>query len=795
MGKFLNRQYDLKQFSALLDCGHQVVLAVGKPGVGKTRLIRQAAEAARRFCYVPIDRGLSSDGKARPADLVELLSQKLDLIAIEEGLPSLADVEPSVTEILSDPNRFLAIAAKASKLAAGLKEARDQVLSARGTMVNRSENRMLHVQEALKRRGCLIHIDHADGCSAQEMRFIAGLVETTSAVFVLEIDPETEVQADLPKGALARLDVPQLEVQFAEMLFRTLPEPAAIDARTTYNSFGDLRPFERWEKLIHRSIDVVLASTSDGMRRMTETALRRLPTSDLNGLIAISAHSGTVDQPLLDIFLKQYAADAGLPIVADAATLLRRLDHAVLLAFAGPYAEPQVSARQIIENDAKLSTIELAYRKCWREFYRSAHDIPLFIPEEQRSAHLLRQCAMLGDRVGIARTLEEIGLTNRNAYNLASVAGYIGEIVDKVSFPSGFDGAEARQSMASALIGFLYEAGWFEEAYERITRFKQRSLHDRLFHAELLCASGREDRGVRIAFAEIEALQAQDNADPNAELCLELILIHGFRQSNRFAEARRRYETAVLQVRYRSLIAYPVLLRFADLCLSTDEDVERCAVFLEEAVERAVSLNLETEIVLSLNSLVQHYGYHDLEKAKVSLERLESLADGIWFQRVMLLNNRAVLSIYLGTATSADLRSLERALLLCVDRLDTILVRCNILAYRMIYGDDRFVVEDSISDLADLIDDESIDTEIRRIALYNLEQASSDIGQDSDALAYRERWLPLESGIDARYWRCRRTGSSSPLIPTWRLAQRYHPIYLSHWHIGPIPFQAIVNDG
>ena len=283
-------------------------------------------------------------------------------------------------------------------------------------------------------------------------------------------------------------------------------------------------------------------------------------------------------------------------------------------------------------------------------------------------------------------------------------------------------------------------------------------------------------------------MHATDTRDPAAELCLELIELHGLRNSNSFGDARRQFKAAMLIQRYKDCRAYPVLLRSADFCLMLDEDVESCCFLLEQAARISLECGEMQEAASAYVALSQQYGYHDLTKAEDCLARAEVIAQSSWVEMPAILNNKAVLALYRGEIGSEGLQLLEDALILVSDTVDEVLVRLNLLVHRMLAGERS---GKGIAELEALLDGSLQDAEILRIAHFNLERACLDLARETQAGRHGSAWRAVRSSLDEAFWTFRRSGNGQASLATWRLGLDYFPVLLSHWKLGAIPFDAV----
>ncbi len=778
--EFLNRRPHIERIGKFLTSDSdstRLIVAFGRPGVGKTALLRHGAITfAPELVYVYCDRNVPAGGLPGGIPLCELLERRLSLLAQEHSFPTFDEFR----RIKASHVARHAIASSGSEL--------DDV-------------RLLYALEILKATPAIVHIDRGNLLEEAELRLLVRLLETTQAIFFLEFTTNDEAlphQAGVALAGPKRLElrVEPLALEYADHLFATLPTRFIGPLRAQFIASGSLRPFD--------DATLFRATTSDGVElfdaseadliRLTEDRLLALDAANRNVLLAIAAHAGPIDRSLLMEFLATPEVNGRFTIPGNIDSVIDLLDDKLLAIATTVDISCQERVNGTIEHHKTLVTMRLAFQQFWRDFYRGASAASIFVSDADRCRQLLHQCAALNDLTGIAATLEEIGRKGIASRNPKSIVSYLKHVVSRLDFGLSASKNVGGQKIALQQCKFFYEAGWFDEALECISLVEQRPRSYRFLLAELYCATGFQERGIKLAESCLAELLRDAPQDRDAELCLKLVRLHGLRNSNQLEAARRDYWALVQDPRFRTLQAYPVLLRYADLCLFGDDEFTNCVKYLEDAIEQADRRGMQRDLASACVSLAQQIGYtDDLDRAEQLLDRAETIAGSVWLQRSTLLADRAVLSLYRRQVARDALRLLEQALVLSWDPLDRILIRTNILVWHGMAGH-----LDQVGQIADelggSIADASLDGEIRRIAFFNLEQVSRKRGDYSRADQFRSAWTGIRSGIDEDYWSYRRTGR----VPTGHRSQRYqmdfYPVYLAHWHMGLVPFEAVTDD-
>lgn len=814
MAEFLNRRRHLERLSEVLTIvsreSSRIVVATGKAGVGKSALFRQAAsKVSSKYCYVYCDRAPASGDLVDGAPVPELIQRRLSAVAPENGFATFDDFRATKqwsTTLLRATEAVGAIVAKstlpslASKFAL---ETYGQVSSAvtshfaqRRWPGSSDDQRIVYAQSVFQSVPAIVHIDHAHFLESAELDLLVYLTDDTETILFLEYTEKTEgndstlLPARFGGRKVLKFAVEQLGDEYADRLFATLPPRFAGPLRAQFKQTGDLRPFDEAVYLQSRDRGIleIFDITEDHLVRTTAAALSVLDADTKKVLLAVSAHAGPVDRGVLSELLDDPMVAALFSGTVDVDRVIDHLDSQLLVIATENDVMCQSRVNDLVQRDAHLSAIKTTFRKQWRDFYRSLPDRTVFVGDEDRCRQLLHQCAELNDIVGIARTLEEIGYKGIASRNPRAIVTYLKHVIDKLKF-GGEKDAIARIVLAQCC--FFYEAGWFDEALACLLLIEDRPKRYQFLLAELYCSSGQAARGIRLAESHLAQLDPFNPDHVDAELCLRLVKLHGLRNSNRLVEAREYYLSFVDDQRFSSSPSLPTLLRYADLCLYEDGDLKRCNQYLRRAAALTKAANKLRDYASVCISLVQQLGYTEvLDEAETFLVEAEEAGRRVWLQQPMLLANRAVLSMYRGQVERESLQLLQQALVLSYDQLDRILIHNNILIW--------YVLANSIQQatsiarvLYEQINDVSIDTEIRRIVLYNLEQFER-IQENTDAAdALYEKWSTLRSGIDETYWAYRRDRHAPALTAPRRYRMIFHPVYLAHWHTGLVPFEAI----
>lgn len=787
LSEFLNRTEGMRRVAAFISnsaSGRRVLLVTGPAGCGKSELLRRAVAREHGWPLVSVDRATSPDGLPCATSLAEALAARIDEQAVPDGFPDRRTAMGEFRRRLGTVmEAALGVAAKASKIVAIGKEVKDRLAGAHPAF-SQADPASLYVLNALRDTRCAVHVDHADGCVSADWSLLASLLATTKCVLLLEGSEAFRVTEGLSDAPVDHLAVPPLDMDYATVLFDSLPASLGKTLRTDFRRSGSLKPYGSLaaSRRTNDRDPARVESLSDSMLRYAREAFDSLSAGDRRVLIALSAHAGgAVGIGLLRRFLSGVQASAAL--TTDLLAVLGRLEDKVLLVRTSEGVQAPEIVLDIVGQDGSAGVVRLTFQGEWRDFYRDPARCGMGLSDQRRCLQALRQCVMLKDTVGIAATLEAVGTLHDEAGSRADSAGFT------IWLASQFD-LRAEPGVAAAAARHLYAAGWFEQARDVLaTVGEPGSRRDRYLMAELYCAAGPHDRGLRLALHHKRSLG--DRVDPDAELCLELVIIHALRNSDRFDEARRRYKSAVIQQRFHDRDAFTVLLRFADLCLMRDDDLVACCDLLERAAATAVERNQIHEAVSAYVALSQQHGYHDLDAAAHHLANAAKAAEGRWVQIPAILNNTAVLDLYRGNVLVDGLRLLEDALILSSDPLEEILIRTNIVVHRMLSGSTR---ADGLAELSARVVSEALDTEIRRIAHFNLEQAYRACGDEAAAIRHGATWRVLRSGIDEAFWKARGLGIRTAAVPAWRLDLPYYPVYLSHWKLGTIPFDAVADD-
>lgn len=814
MAEFLNRRPHLKRLSELLAMASsresaRIVVATGKAGVGKSALFRQAAsKASSEYCYVYCDRAPTSEGLPDGTPMPELIQRRLSAAAPENGFSTFDDFRANKqwsTTLLRATEAVGAIVAKstlpslASKFAL---ETYGQVSSAvtshfaqrRATWAG-DDQRIVYAQSVLQSVPVIVHVDHAHFLEWAEVDLLLHLLDDTQAVLFLEYTEDAEGSGDvsLPQfgGRKAlKIAVEPLAEPYAERLFAALPPRFARPLRSQFARTGDLRPFDEAVHLQSREGGIleIFDISEDNLVRTTATALSLLDADTKKVLLAVSAHAGPVDRGLLNQLVEDPHVAPLFSGTLDVERAIDRLDSQLLVIATENDVMCQTRVNDLVRQDVHLAAMKTTFRKQWRDFYRSLAERTVFVSDEDRCRQLLHQCAELNDIVGIARTLEEIGYKGIASRNPRAIVTYLKHVIDKLKFGGDKD---AITRIVLAQCCFFYEAGWFDEALACLLLIEERPRCYQYLLAELYCSAGRATRGIRLAESYLAQLDPLDPDHINSELCLRLVKVHGLRNSNQVVEARKYYLSFVDDQRFVGSPAFATLLRYADLCLYEDGDLERCNRYLRRAATLTKESGQWRDYASVCISLVQQIGYTEaLDDAEAFLVEAEEVGRRVWLQQPMLLANRAVLSMYRGDVEKGSLHLLQQALVLSYDPLDRILIQNNILVWHAMAGGLQHAIPVAHL-LSEQVGDLSIDTEIRRIVLYNLEQLERQRGNQETANELYDRWSTLRSGIDESYWSYRRTLVPPPGVPPRRYRMTFHPVYLAHWHAGLVPFEAI----
>ncbi|HEX7747306.1 MAG TPA: AAA family ATPase [Bordetella sp.] len=814
MAEFLNRRRHLERLSEVLAIASResirIVVATGKAGVGKSALFRQAAsKVSSKYCYVYCDRAPASEDLADGIPMPELIQRRLSAVALENGFATFDDFRTAKqwsTALLRATEAVGAIVAKstlpslASKIAL---ETYGQVSSAvtshraqqRWDGVG-DDQRIVYAQSVFQSVPVIVHIDHAHFLESTELDLLVNLIDDTEAIIFLEYTEKAEsndstlLPARFGGRKVLKFAVEQLGDEYADRLFATLPPRFAGLLRAQFKQTGDLRPFDEAMYLQSRDRDIleIFDITEDHLVRTTATALSILDADTQKVLLAISAHAGPVDRGVLSELLDDPMVSPLFSGIVDVDRVVDHLDSQLLVIATENDVMCQSRVNELVQRDAFLVTIKTTFRKHWRDFYRSLRDKTVFVSDEDRCRQLLHQCAELNDIVGIARTLEEIGYKGIASRNPRAIVMYLKHVIDKLKF-GGEKDAITRIILVQCC--FFYEAGWFDEALACLLLIEDRPRRYQFLLAELYCSSGQAARGIRLAESYLAQLDPLNPEHVDAELCLRLVKLHGLRNSNRLVEARKYYLSFVDDRRFSGSPSLPTLLRYADLCLYEDNDLKRCNQYLQRAAALTKAANKLRDYASVCIALVQQLGYTEkLDEAEAFLVEAEEVGRRVWLQQPMLLANRAVLSMYRGQVERESLQLLQQALVLSYDRLDRILIQNNILIWHVLT--DSIQQATSVAHvLYEQIEDVSIDTEIRRIVLYNLEQFERNQENANAANELYEKWSMLHSGIDEAYWTYRRDRQAPASTAPRRYRMIFHPVYLAHWHAGLVPFEAI----
>ncbi|MCA1325094.1 ATP-binding protein [Herbaspirillum sp. alder98] len=823
MGEFLNRRPHLEKLSELFRTGAAqgaVVAVYGAPGVGKSALIKEAAKAAAsHYCYVYCDR--QTEGVLSGQPLPELLQRRLSALSVENGFMSFDvfrnDKRWIKTFVRGGEAVGLVVAKTVlpSDSADFVVESYQQARSAwekRGRNVPKSfdldDQRLLYALTVFEKNPAIIHIDHAQYIEPHELEILLHLVDATKAVLFLEYatnEPFSKVTLapQLIDRPVLGFKIEKLAEQYTDRLFASLPERFASVLREQFEQTGgDLRLFDQAVAIQSRRNNIVeiFDITDDSLTRTIELSMARLDNEKKHLVVALSSHAGPIERDLLQEFIDSLPAIAGFSKSLDVNEAIDQLDGSLLVVATANDVMSHVRAIKEVDRDPQLAKIKLMFRKYWKIFYQDLPNRQVFVSDEARCRQLLHQCAELEDFVGIARTLQEVGKRGISRRNPRAIVVYLQEIISKLKF-SNDRLAMSRVTLSQCL--FFYQTGWFDDALTCLLMVDELPRTYEYMLSELYASTDQQSKAIRLAQNHIDQLDPDEAHALDSELCLRLIIMHALRNSDRLQEARAYYLEAISRKKYASLKAFPTLLRYADFCLYKDEDQPLCIQYLRQA-ERLIKESqshgnghkqaFQVEYVSICLSLVQQLGYTEaLEEVEGYLQEVDEIAQDSWIQQATLMANWAVLAMYRGIFSIEDRDRLRQALLLSYDPLDRILIQINLLVWYAMAG--QFdEVRRIANSLHNVTSNPMIDTEIRRIGLYNLEQLERVLGNDAKADELYTRWSAMESGIDVAYWCFRRSRNVLPPSSSPRYQMQFHPVYLAHWHTGTVPFEAIGNE-
>jgi tetratricopeptide (TPR) repeat protein len=813
---FLNRHQHLEKIRDLLNSDSKsprLVLTVGREGVGKSALLRRAALAAPHRLYIFCDRNKALSDLPGGLPFLRLIEQQLSLSAREFGFKTIDQFRvdhkwsrtlkkgaKAVASITSKALLPSAVSDLAKEIYQYIKTSHQSAKKQRRLSNDTDDLRLLYIFYVLKSIPTIIHIDHAHILDEEENNILLHLHHLTDQILFLEFTSENKNLNDIisasvfTKTRAIQLYVEPLAEEYADILFSSLPERFSVALRRKFMDSGDLRQFDLAVPYQDRQSDFleIFEASEETLRVRNEKIIESLSSDHKNILLSIAAHAGPVDKNIILelVIWSKSRINFSSDLKVDSALELLSYDFLIVTTLNDVMCAQKVN--ELIQSHPTLRVRRLAFQKLWRDFYKSAGEINIFISYEDRCKQILYQCSALDDIVGIAATLEEIGRRGIATRNPKSVISYIKKIVNQISFGASRECALAKVTLAQCR--FLYEAGWFDEALECMTLSLPKNRRQQFLLAELYCATKYQERGIRLAESFLKEIKDNKSSDLDAELCLRLIKLHGLRNSNQLMAARDYYIKTVTDRRFHKLAAYPTLLRYADLCLFLDEDYSQCIAYLREAITLSESRGMINDYVSACISLAQQLGYSDdLDQAEGFLDKADSMASQVWIQRPMLLTNRAVLSMYRGIFKEDSLLLLEQALVLSSDSLDRILIQTNIMIWFSSNGRNDKAI-DAARALQELVIDTGIDTEIRRIVLLNIEQVFRIVGHEDAANNARKAWVGLSSGIDEKYWSVRKSNAQLSSSYPKRYFITYYPVYLAHWHMGFVPFEAVVDD-
>ena len=784
--EFLNRSASLAEVGRFVTAaaGPKVLCITGPVGCGKSELLRQASARWHRRPFISVDRGELGDGSP-PAPVWMLLAEAIDRQAVAQGFPPRRTLSSErKRKAIAAAETAIAVAARAFRPLAVLKELAERTRDLSEATAIQDPDKVF-VRHAVGSVPCALHVDHADRCAEEDWRFLSTLLSTTGCNLLIEGPPGFEVPIALSGDGAHRIRLAALEDAFVSVLFDRLPAGLGDALRPAFEASGNLKPYadvaRRADLMPVRRQGSAIA-VGDSLRRFSAKAVSALTPDDLTVLVALSAHLGeTVTMGMLRRFLAFSGKSPAL--TTDVVASLRRLvEEVVLVATSDGYEVPG-TVLEVVLGDARLRNARLLQLQRWRDFYLKPENCGLPLADRRRCLQILRHCVALQDVVGISVTLEAVGTASAGADVRTDMATFTKWLAFR------FD-LKAEPVVADACARYLYGAGWFEDARNVLTAAGEPSdRRTRYFMAELYCTAGPLDRGLRMV--EHERVLLGETIDPDAELCLELVDLHGLRNANRYGDARRQFKTAMNVQRYKTCRAYAVLLRSADFCLMLDGDLDECCLLLEEAAHLSWDRGDMQEAASTYVALCQQHGYHNLDRAREHLARAELISRSSWVEMPAILANEAVLALYRGEIETEGVSLLEDALVLTTDPGDEVLVRLNLLVHRLMAGDRT---GNGIPELERLLHDSVADAEITRIVHFNLERACLDLGREVDARRHGLAWRSVNSDIDEAFWAYRRSGRRHPALPHWRLDMSYYPVLLSHWKLGAIPFDAVRND-
>ncbi|AIB12914.1 hypothetical protein ABAZ39_13135 [Azospirillum argentinense] len=777
-----------------------IILICGAEGVGKTAFIEQAL-GLTNIDYESVEVGHRGDAPFEPDSLAVNLAQAVGKRSHLLGVPAFDEYQRMLRSKVRKEDLAESVATGLAG-AVGMRDVLKQLLEPRGQSPqvklrsallaeDMEELAMLYLVEHWPTDALVVHIKDGHQLSRRDWTLMCQLsARAAQPQFLCEIRTaanETPSEfSHYPSTARATaLNVAPLERKYAEQLFAHCGEPAATLLMEKFaTSGGNLHPFRKLHELSEKDAVKFLAEDQLREERLTRRLVDGLTAMELEVLHLVAAHHGPMD---LLVLIHVFDPSTSVKLT----DILESLSEADLIVDLGQRYAATTSVRHVID-DGKFRMPQLAATQRLRTLYTHCGSELCTEPREVES-HLLMYSARLGDLPAVASRLRAIVRTGVASINPRSAVLFVGKLIDGFSSTK----SPSMRRFIKAVVGLqaqlLYEAGWYADALACLDKIPSLPTRLRYLKIELLNLLGQHARA--LLEVELELKRIPDIVSSHW-LCLILLKLHCLRRSNRLKETRSLYERASTRLlNDEGLPAYTTFLRFADPCLYLEGDFERVCASLEMATERARAPLKRRELVAALIAHSQVLAYTEqVEQSKRILSQAAEEDMVGCVERYSILNNSCAINLMNGTANHDTTQKLQTALALSNDPLDRILIENNILSAHAILGQPEAAVKVA-RHLSGQVDKLScIDQEILKLSLFNIAMVFGDLGRAEEAQPYWERFRTIRTELSADYWRHKECdGSDGDHALPWYRCRYFTPL-ITHWHLGPVPFEAVPDD-
>jgi hypothetical protein len=806
---FINRQAEiafLSDESVVQPERSKLIIILGPSGVGKSALVSQCLEKerARKHFEVAVENHPRNKDEDR-LFLTRLAGSMIQASKVDRAIPSLQEVLHKNYQTKALKSFCTSLAKHFGKKFVG--EEAYGVLESVATAITTGAKDLpemmtpeleLYIQQVVLRIPSLIKLENAQLLDRRSHEFFLNLFsESRNLLGIFEVTTSSNVDT----SALGRsFEERQVDVRFLsigrlrldDIIYELREKPEQVIqlmSRSYDASDGNLHPLQ-----------ILTAYSDKGWAQgfgevtyagLTKRLIEAMPRSEQVLLAAVVVHAGFAREDIIRAFFASSDTLDQLGLVEfDLEVTLSILIAKYFLAKGGDAIRTRHDS--IITTVSQIDRLEpttAALGKAWRGFYQSINSRggDFFLSKSEVLDWLTYFNARLQDTVQTLRCLEEIGRLSFNSVAPSRLLEYLTGIRGRLARLGGPQARTTLDHLLRQQAFLLYEAGWFDEALECLTSIIEPQVACQLLKAELLCAIGRADEGVRLAEELASDLQG------DAWACANLIRLHGLRMLDDLDQCRKLFFRLLENDSLTRSELYPTLLRFADLALNKDSDQNSCIEFIEKSINVASQLGLEREEALARMALVQQLGYVGaFDKIESNLSAIEDVASRIWLQRYPLINNRAVLGLHQGAPSLDILRMLSQALVLCSEFLDRLIVKNNQLVAGCLGMRHETVIK-SLDELISIVRERAeIELEIKKIVLFNVAKACIWLKRVDEGNQYLERARLINTQMDESYWRYVLYGGDQPEDESGRLKLGFYPIFISHWYLSSSAFERIL---